>query len=134
MDQAMRNLLVRLGDQAAEANLERQAATAVAAQRENTRRREETVWGAPRMITICNGAVATEAREWLRGIEIVNARGDGVAVEVATRTTKAALLEVIERYIAAQAALGVPAVRAAITWPGLRVAVRLALLRPATRT
>ena len=126
----MRDLLVRLGDQAAEANLERQAATAAAAQRENTRRREEMVRGAVRTITICDGAVATEVREWIRGVEIVHARGDNVTIEVSVRTTKATLLETIERHIAAQGALQPPVARGAVPWPGLRDAVKLALLGP----
>ena len=88
----MRDLLVRLGDQAAEANLERAAATAAAAARENTRRREELVRGAVRTIAICDGTISAELREWVRGVDIIEARGDNISIEVATRTSKAALL------------------------------------------
>ena len=104
----MRDLLVRLGDQAAEANLERQAATAAAALRENVRRREETVRGAVRTIQICDRTVSAELREWIRGVEIVHARGDNVTIEVSVRTAKATLLEVIKHHIAAQTALQPP--------------------------
>ena len=123
----MRDLLVRLGDQAAEANLERAAA---AAARENTRRREELVRGVVRTIAICDGTISSELREWVRGVDIIEARGDNISIEVATRTSKAALLETIECYITAQAALVPPVLRGAVVWPGLRDAVRLSLLGP----
>ena len=130
MDQAMRDLLLRLGDQAAEANLERQAATAAAAQTEERRRREADVSGACRTVTICDGTVPTEVREWLRAMQVVNAREPGIVVAVAVRTSKARLLETIEGHVAAQAALAVPVLRNAVPWAGLCDAIKLALLGP----
>ena len=130
MDQAMRDLLLRLGDQAAEANLERQAATAAAAQTEERRRREADVSGACRTVTICDGTVPTEVREWLRAMEVVHAREPAIVVAVTVRTSKARLLEAIEGHVAAQAALAVPILRNAVPWAGLRDAIKLALLGP----
>ena len=126
----MRDLLLRLGDQAAEANVERQAATAAAAQTEERRRREADVSGACRTVTICDGTVPTEVREWLRAMQVVNAREPAIIVTVAVRTSKARLLENIEAHVAAQAALAVPVLRNAVLWPTLRDAVKLALLGP----
>ena len=57
-------------------------------------------------------------------------RANDVAVEVAARSSKQVLLETIEAYIAVQAALQPPVARGAVAWPGLRHAIRLALLGP----
>ena len=130
MDQAMRDLLLRLGDQAAEANLERQVATAAAAQTEERRRREADVSGACRTVTICDGTVPTEVREWIRGMEVVHTREPAIIITVAVRTSKARLLEAIEGHVAAQGALAVPVLRNAVPWAGLRDVIKLALLGP----
>ena len=126
----MRDLLVRLGDQAAEANLERQAATAAAAAREAARRQEEEVRGTVRTVTICDGMLPAEVREWIRAVEVIHARDHAIIMPVVTRTSKGRLLETIERHVAEQAALAVPVAREAVPWAGLRDAVRLALLGP----
>ena len=130
MDQGIRDLLARLGDQAAEANQERQAATVAAAAREQARRREETIRGAVRSITICDGLIAGEVREWLRAIQVVHNRDAAIIIETATRSAKGRLLETIEGHITAQAALAVLVLRDAVQWPGLSAVVRLALLGP----
>ena len=130
MDQGIRDLLARLGDQAADANQERQAATAAAAAREQARRREETIRGVVRSITICDGLIAGEVREWLRAIQVVHNRDAAIIIETATRSAKGRLLETIEGHITAQAALAVPVLRDAVPWPGLSAVVRLALLGP----
>ena len=126
----MRDLLARLGDQAAEANQEQQAATAAAAAREQTRRQEEEVKGAIRTVTTCDGTVPTEVREWIRAIEIIHAREPAIVMPVMTRSSKGRLLETVEGHIATQAGLAVPIARAAVPWPALQDAVRLALLGP----
>ena len=126
----MRDLLARLGDQAAEANQERQAATAAAAAREQTRRQEEEVKGAIRTVTTCDGTVPTEVREWIRAIEIIHAREPAIVITVVTRSSKGRLLETVEGHIATQAGLAVPIARATVPWPALQDAVRLALLGP----
>ena len=126
----MRDLLARLGDQAAEANQERQAATAAAAAREQTRRQEEEVRGAIRTVTTCDGTVSSEVREWIRAIEIIHGRDQAIVIPVVTRSSKGRLLETVEGHIATQAALAPPIARADVLWPALRDAVRLALLGP----
>ena len=73
----------------------------------------EKRWGAIRTIIICDGAIATEVRELIRGVEIVHARGDNITIEVSVQTTKATLLETLERHIAAQGALQPPVARGA---------------------
>ena len=83
-----------------------------------------------RTITTCDGTITADLREWIRGIEVIHIRWDDVCVEVAVRTSKFALLEYIEGYIAAQTALAAPVAQNAVAWPGLRDAVRLGLLGP----
>ena len=95
-------MLARLGDQAAEANLEHQAATAAAAARENVRRNEDAVKVGVRTTTICDGTVPVELREWIRAINTINGRANDNAVEVATRSSKQTLLETVETYIVGQ--------------------------------
>ena len=56
--------------------------------------------------------------------------GDNVCVPVDVRSSKGALLEAIERYIAAQCILPVPVARNAVLWPGMRQAIRRCLLGP----
>ena len=126
----MRDLLLRLGDQAAEANVERQAATAAAAQTEERRRREADVSGACRTVTICDGMTPAEVREWIRAMDVVHVREPAIIITVAVRTSKARLLEAIEAHVAAQAALAPPVLRNAVPWAGLRDVLKMALLGP----
>ena len=114
MDQGIQALLARLGDQAADANLERQAATAAAVAREATRRQEEEVRGAVRTVTTCDGTISGEVCEWIRAVDVIHARDAAIVIPVATRTSKGRLIETIEGYIATQAGLVVPIARAAV--------------------
>lgn len=134
MDQAIQDLLARLGNRADLDAADRDTARQAAEAGRGRAALQEAQRAYVRKIGKADGTQLAIVRRWFRDIETVHQHAEGIAVEVAAQTALGPLYDELERLIRGLAAQAPPVHRQAARWDMVSAPLRTAILGPADQS